>query len=297
MVGTALSPIAQLQSLLAQIDQSSEHHDRWFESVVRCVACREPADPRNLAADAHRLCAFGYWDYNLAPDTVRKNAGFVALGEIHERMHRAAAVILMPLDAGAAVSTEQFDEFAGCLKRFRLQLTTLRREFEQSVSGVDPLTGAGNRVVMLPHLRQQHALVQRGVARCVVAMMDLDRFKAVNDTHGHAAGDRVLAAFAAYVLANLRPYDRLFRYGGEEFLLCALDADLKLGFALAERMREGVAALKIDAGLPAPLGITVSIGVAALEAGSSVERAIELADKAVYSAKAAGRNRTVIVGA
>lgn len=297
MTAAALSPIVQLQSLLAQIDQSSEHHERWFESVVRCVACREPADPRNLAADAHRLCAFGYWYYNLAPEAVRKNPGFIALGEIHERMHRAAAEMLKPLGEMTAVSTEQFDEFAGCLKRFRLQLTTLRREFEQSVSGVDPLTGAGNRVVMLPHLRQQLALVQRGVARCVVAMMDLDRFKAVNDTYGHAAGDRVLAAFSTYVLANLRPYDRFFRYGGEEFVLCALDADLKLGFALAERLREGVAALKIDVGLPTPLSITVSIGVAALEAGSSVERAIELADKAVFAAKAAGRNRTELAGA
>jgi len=292
MLEQSSGSVANLQSILAQLDQAADNHERWFEATLRAVACRLPPDPRDLADDAHHRCAFGYWYYNLAPKALRESAGFSALGETHERMHAGARAMLQTRDHDEPVSAAGFDDFTNALKRFRLQLSTLRREFEQTASSLDPLTGAGNRVALLPFLRQQHALVRRGVMQCAVAMMDLDRFKAVNDTYGHAAGDRVLAAFVGYVLKHLRPYDKLFRYGGEEFLLCALDADVRLGCELAERLREGVAALEIDADIGRPLRITVSIGVAALDSQGTVERAIERADAAMYQAKQAGRNQT-----
>jgi diguanylate cyclase (GGDEF)-like protein len=286
--------VADMQAILAQVDHAAENHERWLEATLRSIACRLPPDPRDLAEDAHRRCAFGYWYDNLAPAALRQSGGFPALGEAHRQMHAAARAMLQFHDAGDQVPAARFDEFTGALRRFRLQLAGLRHEFELATSSLDPLTGAGNRVAMLPFLRQQHALVRRGVMQCAVAMMDLDRFKSVNDVHGHAAGDRVLAAFAAYVLKHLRPYDRLFRYGGEEFLLCALDADAKSAFELAERLRKGVAATEIDAGVGKPLRIAVSIGVAALDADGTVEQAIERADAAMYQAKQAGRDRTVL---
>jgi diguanylate cyclase (GGDEF)-like protein len=287
------SSFGDLQAILSQVDQATDNHERWCESVLRSVACRLPPDPRDLADDAHRRCAFGYWYYTLAPAAVRQSAGFPALGEAHQQVHAAACVMLQSYDLGDAIPAARFDEFTAALKRFRLQLAILRREFEQTTSSLDPLTGAGNRAALLPFLRQQHALVRRGVMQCVLAMIDLDRFKSVNDTYGHAAGDRVLAAFAAYVLKHLRPYDRLFRYGGEEFLLCALDADVGSGYEIAERLREGAAALEVDANVGKPLRFTVSIGVAALDSEGTVERAIERADAAMYQAKQAGRNRTM----
>lgn len=286
------SSFGDLQAILSQVDQAADNHERWLESMLRAVACRLPPDSRDLAADAHQRCAFGYWYYTSAPAAVRQNAGFPALGEAHQQMHAAARAMLQLYDLGDAVPAARFDEFTAALKRFRLQLAMLRRGFEQTTSSLDPLTGAGNRAALLPFLRQQHALVRRGAMRCVVAMIDLDRFKSVNDAYGHAAGDRVLAAFADYVLKHLRPYDRLFRYGGEEFLLCALDADARSGFELAERLREGVSALEIEAGVGKPLRITASIGVAPLDSQGTVEQAIERADAAMFQAKQAGRNQT-----
>jgi diguanylate cyclase (GGDEF)-like protein len=125
-------------------------------------------------------------------------------------------------------------------------------------------------------------------------MMDVDHFKAVNDTYGHGAGDQALATSTRYVMAHLRPYDKLFRYGGEEFLLSMPNTDATTGYEVVERVRQGLAATPILYDGKATLQITMSFGLAMLDPDVSVERSIDRADKAMYVAKAAGRNCTRI---
>jgi diguanylate cyclase (GGDEF)-like protein len=125
-------------------------------------------------------------------------------------------------------------------------------------------------------------------------MMDVDHFKAVNDTYGHGAGDQALAASTRYVMAHLRPYDKLFRYGGEEFLLSMPNTDATTGYEVVERVRQGLAALPIPYDGKASLQITMSFGLVLLDPDVSVEQSIDRADKAMYAAKAAGRNCTRI---
>jgi len=121
-------------------------------------------------------------------------------------------------------------------------------------------------------------------------MIDLDNFKAVNDLHGHAAGDRVLAASVRYLIQHLRPYDKVFRYGGEEFLLCMPYTELSGGSDRIKELSEGLAALDIDIGEKEPVRITASFGLALLDPEIPVGASIDRADKALYAAKAAGRN-------
>ena len=127
---------------------------------------------------------------------------------------------------------------------------------------------------------------------CALMMVDVDHFKGVNDRHGHAAGDAVLTATARCLQAHVRPYDRIYRYGGEEFLVTMLQASLDDAVEMAERLRVSVAAQEIQT-LPAgpALRVTASFGVAALTADSPVEESIDNADKALYQAKSAGRNQ------
>jgi diguanylate cyclase (GGDEF)-like protein len=123
-------------------------------------------------------------------------------------------------------------------------------------------------------------------------MLDLDRFKAVNDRWGHAAGDEVLRALAGALRAELRACDLGARFGGEEFLVLLTDTQLDDAMRAAERIRRRIAALEIDAG-EALLRVTVSIGVAQLREGEAVDAAIARADAALYRAKAEGRDRCV----
>ncbi len=153
----------------------------------------------------------------------------------------------------------------------------------------DPLTGLSNRRFILTQLAAAVSAARRHERPLTIAIVDIDHFKSVNDSHGHAAGDRVLAAVAGSLREHLRAEDQLGRLGGEEFLALLPDAGASAAAAAAEKLRSGVAALRVEhAGRD--LGVTVSIGWAAWE-GEPAEELMRRADEALYDAKRSGRDR------
>lgn len=284
----------EIQAVLLQLDQAVYHHTQWYDSITRTLVCRLPHDHRDEARNAHRHCRFGQWYYGGAPDSLHKHPGFIAIETEHKSMHQMAAKLLQTASSGGIISPLDYDSFINALERLRLQILTLKRELEETLYNLDPLTGAHNRIGMLTKLREQLDMVKRHVQSSCIAMMDIDLFKTVNDTYGHSVGDIVLAASARNVMEHLRPYDKLFRYGGEEFLLCMQNTDIGLGYEVVERIRQGLAANHIDYGGKKPLQITMSFGITLLDPEATVEQSIERADKAMYAAKIAGRNCTRI---
>lgn len=281
----------EIDAVLVQLEQASYAHDGWHDALLRTMLCHEPPSKADLAEDAHRRCLFGQWYYSPTTPKLKEHAGFLAIEEEHRAMHQMATQLLKHGVGGEEITPGEYDRFAGALKKMRLELMTLRQEFEDARRSLDPLTGAGNRKSMLIRLREQLALVQRGVHPAAIALMDLDRFKSINDTCGHPAGDKVLVALCQYLISNLRPYDKLFRYGGEEFLLCTPGVDAGRCLRMIERIRCGLAGEAFDTGA-GMAQVTASFGVTMLEPKVSVEQSIERADKALYAAKAAGRNCT-----
>ncbi|HET8950146.1 MAG TPA: diguanylate cyclase [Solirubrobacteraceae bacterium] len=153
----------------------------------------------------------------------------------------------------------------------------------------DPLTGLSNRRFILTQLGGAVSAARRHERTLSVAIVDIDHFKAVNDEHGHAAGDRVLAAVAGAMREHLRAEDQLGRLGGEEFLALLPDADARAAAATAEKLRSETAALTVvHEGVD--LGVTISAGWAAWE-GESPEQLLRRADEALYEAKRSGRDR------
>lgn len=284
---------ALTQEILQHLERAIYDHQQWYEFVVKHLVCRLPVDPRYAAAEAHRECEFGRWYYGSATGTLRNNPGFVALEPAHEEMHRLATRLLHQLADDKAVRIDDYEAFSNALANLRLQLQSFRRELENALGDLDPLTGAFARIGMLTWLRQQHELVRRGVLSCGVAMMDLDDFKSVNDTFGHQVGDRILAHCASFLIGHIRPYDRLFRYGGDEFLMCLPDTDAESCRVLVDRLRDGLGRAALVEG-DRRIDCTLSCGVALLDPDVPVERAIERADRALYAAKRGGRNRTEV---
>jgi diguanylate cyclase (GGDEF)-like protein len=134
-------------------------------------------------------------------------------------------------------------------------------------------------------------------AGCGILMIDLDHFKRVNDTHGHLVGDDVLRAVAQAVQGEVRVYDSVGRFGGEEFVVLLPGIGQGHSVAVAERIRDAVAQLSVAVagGAAAVTGLSVSIGVAAHPAaGAGVDQVLGAADKAVYAAKNSGRNRVCV---
>jgi two-component system, cell cycle response regulator len=154
----------------------------------------------------------------------------------------------------------------------------------------DPLTLAPNRRAILETLAKEIARGMREGTSFWVSIVDLDRFKTVNDLHGHLAGDHVLREFVRRAQTVLRPYDSIGRLGGEEFLIVLPTPIEACPDSAFERVRAALAETPIFVG-NTPLSVTVSQGVAAWKPGDTLDDLLRKADEALYRAKEAGRNR------
>ena len=188
---------------------------------------------------------------------------------------------------------------AARLSRMRHRARGQRRELTEALARIrelatrDELTGLINRRHMQELMAQEHQRCIRSGQTFCLAVLDLDHFKAVNDQHGHAAGDAVLRSVAQEAMRHTRVSDVVARWGGEEFVLLMSDTRASLGRLGLERLREHIGALKVQAG-GAELRITGSAGLAEHLAGETVAQTLERADRALYEAKAQGRNRVVV---
>ncbi|HEY8067464.1 MAG TPA: GGDEF domain-containing protein [Burkholderiales bacterium] len=180
----------------------------------------------------------------------------------------------------------------------RARLAESRRQLADTLDQVqrlasrDELTRSLNRRSLLTALERERSRAERSGAPFCIAMIDLDHFKQVNDSFGHAAGDAVLRAFAATVHDAMRTTDVFGRYGGEEFLLILLGAHADAALEAVERVRAAVAAHDWRSIAP-DARVTMSAGVAGFRKGDSAEQLLQRADQALYQAKKAGRNRTL----
>ena len=184
------------------------------------------------------------------------------------------------------------------LQKIRAQLKQQKQELTQALAQIqqlathDDLTGLPNRRHMMGLLDCQYLRSQRDTRPWMVALIDIDFFKLVNDTHGHAAGDQVLQDFAATVCEAVRGPDTLARWGGEEFLLLLQDTQPSAARSVLERARQAVQDRTVWV-QGQPVRVTASIGVATYTSGETVAQLLEKADQALYRAKAEGRNRVV----
>lgn len=164
------------------------------------------------------------------------------------------------------------------------------------LANTDSLTGAMSRRYFYEEATREIARTRRQRSQLNCAVIDVDHFKSINDKYGHDIGDLVLKRVVAACKSELRASDYIGRLGGEEFAAMLPDASSDTALEVAERMREAVAAMKIETSA-GKIEVTVSIGLAAhTVSDDSIEPALRHADVAVYKAKSGGRNRTVCCG-
>ena len=179
------------------------------------------------------------------------------------------------------------------LRRQKAELAQALEQIRQLATH-DDLTGLLNRRAMLDRMQLEQRRSLRSGSPLLIAQLDIDHFKAVNDTHGHAAGDLVLQSFADTVRRNVRDTDVLARWGGEEFVLLLCDTPASDAVTLMERLRQAVQAMQVPVAQGGqPITVTVSIGLARHTPADPLAGTLERADRALYAAKAGGRNRVV----
>jgi len=181
--------------------------------------------------------------------------------------------------------------FRGLIRKLANARATLNQ-----MAMTDQLTGLSNRHALFERLNEEYERQKREVQPLSVAMIDVDHFKSVNDTYGHAMGDSVLQHIARHIQSGVRTYDVVARFGGEEFLVLLPKCDLHNTQQMAERIRRSIEDQVYAGSGEGRRVITVSIGVASLRPEENPETLIHRADTALYRAKAEGRNRVVTEG-
>lgn len=202
-------------------------------------------------------------------------ASLIALSDIFDTVSMGSFIVTILM-----LSISAFVYASHGVKQFRLL---------KALNTVDALTGAFNRRAMSSDIQAALYNAERSGIKQLLAIVDLDHFKAVNDKYGHAVGDQVLKDFVSITTSHIRKYDRLYRFGGEEFVLLMLQSG-EQQHAFVDNLR---AAIRTDLKTPDGEAITVSFGVAAWVPGTTEASWLKRADDALYLAKESGRDLAV----
>ncbi len=293
------------------VDDRISSYERIFETLSQDHSVDVETDPQQAVF----ICAEGDYELVIVSLGLKETDGLRLCSQIRslERTrHLPIMVISDPSDSARLLRglemgindyvlrpVDKNELFARVRTQIRRKRYTdkLRDSFQHNLemAVTDPLTGLHNRRYMENHL---NTLVDKAKAEdkpLTLLLLDIDFFKAVNDTHGHEAGDDVLREFSVRLRSNVRGIDLLCRYGGEEFVVVMPETNMALAYMIAERVRQQIAGeIFVVRGGEKSLEITVSIGIASLDSEDDTPALIlRRADEALYAAKRDGRNRVV----
>lgn len=270
------------------------------EKAVLAVRARADLLVVNLTAktfDGLRLAA------QIRSDEATRHVPILAVVDLDDRPRAVKALEIGVNDViGRPVDAEELAARVRTLIRQKRYADYVRNNLDLSLelAVTDALTGLYNRRYMSGQLEALVGRAVKGGGPAAALLVDIDHFKRINDTFGHAVGDEVLREFAVRLATNVRAIDLACRYGGEEFVVVMPDTTLDQAMMVAERLRGHVSGSPFRiAGLDEALTVTISVGVACTEGEEedSPHALLKRADNGVYAAKAAGRNQVVTLAA
>lgn len=282
---TIVAALGDLEAMAARLDA-------WIAAVQADLIARINGETPPLHPPPQLDTA--PWRDGAHQSVLRDEPQLAAMAPRLAGLEALAAALSMAAADARRLDTARVRDFAAAAAGCAGELRRLLGEVWNRLANIDPLTGLGNRAAMLRRLDVEAGRHARARQPCSIAVLDLDRFKDINDGFGHVVGDTVLRSLASLLAASVRPYDAVFRYAGDEFLVCFPNADLRTAWAVAERLRIRVAGWTIPIRDDRVIAATISIGIAPLHPDGTVEMAVEHADAALYRAKRQGRDCVVV---
>lgn len=279
------------QEFILRLDEAAQAHVGWSQRVLRCAVLHSLPGEDVLAEDAHCRCTFGGWfqQYREQFDVIDAMAAR-RLDEQHRLMHDSVRNICKGLLVGSAIDASLVDDFEKSQVSVLADLTFLKAQFLAHSARLDALTGLPLRYGLEEEFNRCRAQAKRGGELAVMVMLDVDHFKRVNDDHGHTAGDLALQHIAQVLMRNCRTGERLFRYGGEEFIALLQATSREAAQQGAERMLQALRDTPLQLPDGHVLNLRASAGLAVAGAGESLTDIVSRVDQALYAAKAAGRD-------
>lgn len=288
-----LSP--ETDTFIAELDTAVEAHMNWTRRILRFAVLRTSPGEDVLSPMAHTLCRFGIW-------FTSHRAQFEALDAqathhveaAHRAMHDAIRSICSAVLAGQPGQSADLEIFEHSQTELLGLLASFKTLLLSNAARYDPLTGLALRYGIESDFDHCQKDALRNHSLLYVVIIDVDHFKRINDRHGHPAGDLVLRHLASTLKQNLRGSEPLYRYGGEEFLWLMQCKSVEEARQSAQRLLSTIRTTPIPIANARPVTLTVTLGLAQVNAQEELSSAISRADAALYEGKHSGRDRYVI---
>jgi diguanylate cyclase len=280
-----------LEVIVRELDRAAVETAEWLARFHRSAVCKVQPDPDLVADSPAAATRFGLWYAEHKERGLFDQPAFEDLSAAHHALYAHAAILAKRAWKDDRVPVEEYDALLFKITSFNEQAARLSRAFRAALSDLDPLTGTHTRQSMERDLAREQNRALRTGQPCCIALADIDHFKHVNDTYGHIVGDRVLAAVTRLLMDSLRPYDSIFRFGGEEFLLCLPDTGPEDARRILDRVRRRIEAEPMTDADGTTFHVTTSFGVAQIAPRRPVTEITDRADRALYLAKRDGRNQ------
>ena len=279
--------IAGIGTVERAIAKQTEWFKDWHEQVV------VNHDTSAYSVEGIQDLPMGAWYLSPESQAFRNNPDYLALGQHLADVLDQVKAFLRGTANGEPHPIDDYSRFTNSLLELNTLVQHMQNDAWRGLTKMDPLTGVRNRHEMMVELDAERERSRRSEMPSTICMIDLDHFKNINDTYGHVVGDVVLRHMSGLLVEQLRPYDMVFRYGGEEFLVCLPNTELNDAVHVLERLRQTIereVILSGDGRDQAELGVTASFGVAEIDVKEHIVETIERADMVLYDAKKSGRN-------
>ncbi|HCL6626103.1 TPA: diguanylate cyclase [Citrobacter amalonaticus] len=281
----------EIDAILLELNQSIDTHYQWLVKMFHCVVTEDASQADIIATNAHCLCHFGQWLKNHTVHSHEEWEHFREMEYAHAKMHESGRELMLAI-IEKRWRAAHFDHFQDCLLNFTGKVMEYKISLVNLRSNMDILTGLPGRRMLDETFDRQ--LNDAASLNLYLLLLDIDRFKSINDGYGHLVGDTVLRMLATNLTAWTRNDETAYRYGGEEFVIViraksddeARQAGLRICQAIASTT------LHYPGGA---LDITATGGVTRGWPGESLNTVLGRADKAMYEGKMTGRNRCMFI--
>lgn len=274
--------VEELQRIMATIEEALLLHRQWREGVDRALSCHLPPAENDLQQDSHQRCAFGRWFYSSANAQLRALPTFTKIGKLHQAMHDSARSLCAHSQEQQTALVEDYDRFLGDLAEFKGELLGLRERVSFTLQNIDPLTGALKHGKLLPDLRREQKHMKESGTPYSLLLLDLD-LRDVNKIRGRALGDTILRTTIQKIREELPASDKVYRYGGAEFVICLPGRNAAHADTTKEHLLKKIHQVLVDVmGVPST-ALNIYYSIVELDPHAYLEELLDQATRSTYA--------------
>ena len=281
----------EIDTILIELNKSIDAHYKWLVTMFRCVVSLDVTQPDIMGENSHCVCRFGQWLNNQSRYNEDDCSYVSKINATHEKMHLLGKELLLAIVEKRS-HPWHFDSFQDALLAFTSSVMDYKIYLLNIRSNIDVLRGLPGRRMLDESFDRQ--LLDAEPLNLYILLLDIDRFKYVNDTYGHLVGDVVLRALASNLLSWTRYDEVAYRYGGEEFIIIIRTKTDEQACQAGLRLCRLIGQKKIPYS-DGEIAITVTAGITRVQPGETLDTALGRADRAMYQGKQTGRNRCMFM--